>query len=180
VATTGRRLRALALAAAIVACVAGSGAARDIAKGGARTKPSRAVGHSHNCTAFYPDNARRKNESGDVLIGYDVSADGSITHVAVLKSSGYPELDLAALQCVSTQWRNLPATRDGTPVASPGHRALIQFTLSGPAATAPPVPAKPSVATPPDASVPIILILSGLGIMGLAGVLARYVTRISD
>jgi TonB family protein len=168
--TTRCWLRALALVACVSACIAEPCTARDTAQTATRTTPSRAVGRTHNCDSFYPEVARRKLESGNVLIGYDVSADGSLVHVAVLKSSGYPELDLAALQCVSTQWRDLPATRDGKPVASPGHRALIQFTLSG-------LPPVPSVIASRDASVPIILILSGLGMMGLAGVLARVVTR---
>jgi TonB family protein len=176
VAASGRWLRALAFATSVAVSVA-VGAAHDIAQTGGSTRPSRAVGRTHNCDAFYPEVARRKLESGNVLIGYDVSADGSLVHVAVLKSSGYPELDLAASQCVSKQWRDLPATRGGKPVASPGHRALIQFTLTEPASPASLVVARGRTTAAPDASVPIVLILSGLGIMGLAGILARFVTR---
>jgi TonB family protein len=164
----------------LVASVATAALAGDLAQtgGSQRSWPSRAVGDTHNCDGFYPDAARRTNQSGNVMIGYDVSADGSITHVAVLKSSGYPVLDLAALQCVSTQWRNLPAMKNGRPVASPGHRVLVQFALRGTVAPAPTKRvAKTAAAESQDASLPIVLILSGLGAMGLAGFLARIVTR---
>jgi TonB family protein len=165
-----RLVLAIALAAGVSAGVAATaqGGAKDEAQTGvpSRTKPSFAVGHTHNCAAFYPEMARRKNESGDVLVGYDVSADGSITHVAVVKSSGFPDLDLAAVTCVSTQWRNLPATKEGVAVASPGHRAIIRFQLEGPV-----LPALP------DGSGAVILILSGLAIIGLGTMLAHFVTR---
>src|ERR1700761_3582574 len=49
--------------------------------------PSKAVGSSHQCQSFYPDLSRRLNETGNVMIGYDVGVDGSITNVHIAKSS---------------------------------------------------------------------------------------------
>ena len=93
--------------------------------------PSHAVGHTHNCTDYYPEFSRRWDESGDVLVRYDVGADGKISNVTVARSSGHAALDEAAIVCVSQRWRNTPALRDGVPVASPDHQAIIRFTLHG-------------------------------------------------
>ncbi len=71
--------------------------------------PSRALADSHDCTDYYPALSQRLNQSGDVLIGYDVTADGTLTNIAVLRSSGVKALDDAALRCVSQHWRNTPA-----------------------------------------------------------------------
>jgi TonB family protein len=94
-----------------------------------RTTPSTAFGDTHDCVNYYPDISRRLNQSGDVLIQYDVGADGSVSDVKVVRSSGIRALDQAALQCVSQHWRNRPATANGIPIASPGHQAIIRFVL---------------------------------------------------
>jgi protein TonB len=91
--------------------------------------PAKAVGRTHDCQSYYPDLSRRLNESGNVLIHYDVGVDGAITNVGVAKSSGSDRLDQAAVSCVSSKWKDTPAMQGNTPVASPGHQALIQFTL---------------------------------------------------
>jgi len=91
--------------------------------------PSRAIGGSHDCRAFFPMLSARLGEEGKVLIRYDVDIDGMIRNVTVGKSSGSDRLDNAAVACVSTVWRNAPALVDGKPVASPGHQAIIEFRL---------------------------------------------------
>ena len=93
--------------------------------------PSKAVGRSHNCDPFYPDLSKRLNETGDVLVHYDVGIDGSISNVGISKASGSDRLDQAAVACVATRWRNTPAMIGNTPVASPGHEAIIRFNLTG-------------------------------------------------
>ncbi len=93
--------------------------------------PSKAVGRTHDCTTYYPDLSRRLSESGDVLIHYDVGVDGAITNVGVAKSSGSERLDNAAVSCVSSRWRNTPAMEGDKPVASPGHQAIVRFSLTG-------------------------------------------------
>jgi periplasmic protein TonB len=91
--------------------------------------PSQALGRTHDCASFYPDLSKRLNESGDVLVHYDVGVDGAISNVGISKSSGSDRLDQAAVSCVSTRWRNKPAMNGDTAVASPGHEAIVRFTL---------------------------------------------------
>jgi protein TonB len=91
--------------------------------------PSKAVGRTHDCQTYYPALSARLNETGNVRIRYDVGIDGSISNVSVTTSSGSERLDNAAVQCVSTRWRNTPAMQGDTPVASPNHEAIIQFQL---------------------------------------------------
>ena len=90
---------------------------------------AKALGRTHDCTSYFPDLSRRLNESGDVLIRYDVGIDGAITGVAVAKSSGSERLDNAAVSCVSSKWRDSPAMNGATPVASPDHQAIVRFSL---------------------------------------------------
>ena len=144
-----------------------TGAADPIATTG--DAPSRAVGATHNCTGFYPDRERRTGEAGDVLVGYDVGADGAISNVAVIKSSGDPDLDSAAIACVSTHWRNTPALRGGVPVATQGHRAIIRFTLRQP------FNFNPIMLLTGIPSLTVIAI--GLGILAFGGLLAFLLER---
>ena len=91
--------------------------------------PSRAVPGTHSCDGYYPEAERRASRTGTVQVVYDVAADGTATNVRVLKSSGNPQLDAAALRCVAQAWRNTPAIHDGKPVVSPNHKAAIAFRL---------------------------------------------------
>ena len=65
----------------------------------------------------YPETARRRGQQGRVLLQVNVSAEGMPVTVSVAQSSGYPSLDAAALTAVQ-QWRFVPATRAGAPVAA--------------------------------------------------------------
>ena len=131
--------------------------------------PSRAVGTTHNCSGYYPDIARRMNQSGDVMVGYDVAADGAIGNVTVLKSSGSPVLDNAAVSCVAVHWRNTPARKGGIAVASPGHRAIVRFTLRMPFRFNPMML---------FASIPSLTVIAiGLGILAFGGLLAFLLER---
>ena len=91
--------------------------------------PSKAVGRTHDCATYYPDLSRRLNESGDVMVHYDVGIDGAISNVGIAKSSGSDRLDNAAVSCVSSRWRNTPAMQNNQAVASPGHQAIVRFSL---------------------------------------------------
>lgn len=48
----------------------------------------------------YPEDARRRNLEGDLVLSVDVLTDGSIERVQVLRSSGYDLLDEAAVRIV--------------------------------------------------------------------------------
>jgi TonB family protein len=71
---------------------------------------------SHDVDSFYPASARFHHEEGRVLVIFTVQQDGSVSDPFVQQSSGYGDLDDAAIQAVKT-WRYLPATKDGKPVA---------------------------------------------------------------
>jgi TonB family protein len=123
-------MRRLALALLLAAAAAGSALAQNApGDGGSKFTPSRAVGATHGCDEFYPETSRRLNESGDVMVRYDVLETGAVVNVALVKSSGFPRLDQAATTCVARRWRNTPALVDGKPAISRNHRAIIRFAL---------------------------------------------------
>jgi periplasmic protein TonB len=91
--------------------------------------PSKAVGRTHDCASYYPAISSKLNEQGDVLVSYDIGADGTISNVTVAKSSGSERLDTAAVSCVSTRFRNTPAMNGTTPVASHS-QTIVRFKFN--------------------------------------------------
>lgn len=80
--------------------------------------PPHAIGHSHDCLSkYYPLISQRLNETGATTVKYVVNADGSIGSATVEKSSGYPRLDDASVQCIQHGWRQTPATQNGKPIS---------------------------------------------------------------
>jgi protein TonB len=67
---------------------------------------------SGNEPPVYPWSARAQGHHGRVLLSVWVSAEGHADDLAVLKSSGYPILDRAAVEAVA-HWRFQPARRGG-------------------------------------------------------------------
>ena len=63
----------------------------------------------------YPRTARRKGHEGVVTVAISVAEDGVVAHAEVVSSSGYEELDAAALSAVRTA-RFAPAMSDGVSV----------------------------------------------------------------
>jgi TonB family protein len=57
----------------------------------------------------------RLNEEGVAELAIHVSKDGTVTNATIVKSSGYPRVDNAAIACAST-FRYQPAMHDGTAV----------------------------------------------------------------
>lgn len=64
----------------------------------------------------YPPGAARAGAQGTVVLVIDVDAGGSVTNVALEKSSGNKELDQAAMDA-SLKWRFKPAIANGQPAA---------------------------------------------------------------
>ncbi|HEY3776526.1 MAG TPA: energy transducer TonB [Rhizomicrobium sp.] len=95
------------------------------------------------CAAFYPPIAVRLNQQGSVGIAVEVSAQGTVTNVRIVQSSGYDALDLAAIRC-AMQWTYRPAIRNGVTTAS-RTEATIAFSLGG----AGPISAPVRVPSPP-------------------------------
>ena len=72
----------------------------------------------------YPDASQRLRETGTVQLTVYVLEDGSVGDAKVLKSSGFPRLDDAAVKEAKRKWRLLPGTQDGKPVAMYGQFAV--------------------------------------------------------
>ncbi len=52
---------------------------------------------AHNNPPNYPYSARRFGHEGEVILEIEITSDGKSGHVSVIKSSGYPSLDRAAI-----------------------------------------------------------------------------------
>jgi protein TonB len=87
------------------------------------------VGKAHECQTKYPPLAMRLSHEGVVVLGMTVEADGSVSNVHVVQSSGHDELDQGAVSCASS-WRYKPAIQAGTPVAHEW-KASVKYKLTG-------------------------------------------------
>lgn len=76
-----------------------------------------AVGDTHT-TPPYPPLAIRLSEEGSVRLHLTISAQGYVMDAAVVRSSGYEDLDLAARNWIMAHWRYRPAMRGGAATAS--------------------------------------------------------------
>lgn len=65
----------------------------------------------------YPDSAQFAGEQGDVLVDVYVSSSGRPRKVRISGSSGFKDLDEAAIDA-AVNWRYIPATEDGDTVSS--------------------------------------------------------------
>lgn len=67
-------------------------------------------------TQLYPESAQANGEEGTVLVNVYVTTNGKAAKYNLAQSSGFGDLDSAALESV-LNWRFVPATRDGDTVA---------------------------------------------------------------
>lgn len=65
-----------------------------------------------NCRAEYPKASLMNEEQGNVSMAFLVAADGSVVDSKVEKSSGYKNLDKAAIKAISA-CKFKPGTKDG-------------------------------------------------------------------
>jgi protein TonB len=86
-----------------------------------------AIARTHT-TPPYPEMARRLGQQGQVRVHIMVGANGQVTDVAVVKSSGSDILDDAAKSWVLSNWRYRAATTDGANVAAETD-AIVMFDL---------------------------------------------------
>jgi len=115
---------ALSLAIAMAAAVAliswtAAEAAPDTATGRGAIAPAAAKLQPHTCPYRQYVPAGHWGNSGTVLVGYTINADGTVGDVHIVESSGHEELDQAAVACASSGWLYRPATRNGVAVAVP-------------------------------------------------------------
>ncbi len=76
----------------------------------------------------YPRGARQRGEEGDVVIELHLSARGRVERVSIVTSSGFPELDDAALRAIKSA-RFTPAKRGDASVPSTA-RMTLTFRLN--------------------------------------------------
>lgn len=81
-----------------------------------------------NMQPAYPETAMAGREQGAVVVAALVKPDGTVRQVALQKSSGYSDLDEAAMNAVKG-WKFVPATKDGAPIEGP---ASIQIVFAPP------------------------------------------------
>jgi protein TonB len=95
---------------------------------GAETKPH-VDASGANMQPAYPETALAAREQGAAVISALVKSDGTVRRVALLRSSGYSDLDNAAANAVHG-WKFVPATDDGKPVEG---WANVQIVFTPPA-----------------------------------------------
>jgi len=94
----------------------------------ARFVPVRADPNRPLTRAPYPAASIRLEEEGVVELSIRVLPDGRIAEVRVVKSSGYPRLDRAAIEEARRSWRLLPAMQGDEPVdAWGGFRVVFRL-----------------------------------------------------
>lgn len=71
----------------------------------------------YNPPPSYPNESKRANEEGAVLLSVQVNAAGRADTITVSKSSGFQRLDRAASEAIR-RWKFKPATRNGEPIAT--------------------------------------------------------------
>lgn len=80
----------------------------------------------------YPDAAQAKGEEGVVMVDVYVRPSGKPTRAKISQSSGFDDLDTAAMQGV-LNWRFVPATEDGE-IVSDWTTVKVVYQLPVPAA----------------------------------------------
>jgi len=78
------------------------------------TKPGKFTGRGAH--EFYPSDAEIRGQRGSIFVTYVVEIDGRTTSPTVIRSSGYTQLDKAALEFIGNITYKSPAYLDFTPV----------------------------------------------------------------
>lgn len=79
-------------------------------------------------TPPYPSDARTLSHQGTVLLQMAVTAQGDVASASVVTSSGFAELDQAAIAWVVGHWKYKPAIQGGNAVPSQT-QAAVRFDL---------------------------------------------------
>jgi TonB family protein len=73
------------------------------------------IGAPHACSQDYPASALRNAQEGDVDVEFFIKADGTVRSPRIRRSSGYADLDHAAMACV-LRFTYRAAIQNGKPV----------------------------------------------------------------
>ena len=85
------------------------------------------LGEWLNSHKRYPESAREAGEQGRALLHFTVERDGRVTESAVVKSSGYPDLDAGLEEMM--RGASLPPFPAGMPQSSISVTVAIRFSL---------------------------------------------------
>jgi protein TonB len=91
----------------------------------------------------YPDAAQVNGEQGSVVLDVKVGSSGKVRNIKIDRSSGFDDLDNAAIEGV-LGWRFVPAMVDGE-TSTDWTKLTITYRLPTPAAPKPQRPSAPSV-----------------------------------
>jgi protein TonB len=94
-----------------------------------KTPPSTSGRGARTTLPEYPPASRRAGEAGTVQLRCRVSEAGRCSEISVVKSSGFPKLDEAAVKEVQRNWKFVPGKEDGKPVAT-WHTFAVTFRLT--------------------------------------------------
>jgi TonB family protein len=99
--------------------------------------PSLGLGTGNNCAAkYYPALAIRLNHEGSTVVDVSIDETGKVSKAVLAASSGFTELDQAAIDCVAKEWHFTPAMQNGKPVASVKQYRIV-WKLTDPQTTRP-------------------------------------------
>lgn len=92
------------------------------------TKPTIDIKKTKNNSPqeFYPTASLINHEEGAIILAFDVGVDGLPSNISVDVSSGYPNLDDAAINYLKDVLRYIPGTSDGRPVTMQ-HKVRVTF-----------------------------------------------------
>lgn len=85
---------------------------------------------SGNRAPAYPASARRRGESGTVLVHTTIDTEGAVAAVALARSSGFADLDQAALGAVK-EWRFTPALVGETAISCTADVPVVYVLKAG-------------------------------------------------
>lgn len=78
----------------------------------------------------YPPGARQAGIQGQVVIRYDLTAEGAVVNVQVVAAQPPGVFEEAALAAIA-QWRFRPALAQGRSIASQGRISTLRFRMGG-------------------------------------------------
>jgi TonB family protein len=84
---------------------------------------------ANNMQPAYPPSAQINGENGSVIVSVLVSTSGKVQQTKLYQSSGFDDLDNAAIAGVMS-WKFVPAMRDGSP-ESDWAKVKIDFQIPG-------------------------------------------------
>lgn len=87
----------------------------------------KSTGAPHVCLEDYPLDAILEGQQGSTTVGFWITTEGHTRDVTVKKSSGFSNLDAAAITC-SSRWLYTPAIKGGAAIEVPW-KAIVKWSL---------------------------------------------------